>query len=121
MKSAGEPKFSLHTILPLPILYGMYCNKGWSKGNTVLRNSVCDEERGWGAQTKEVFANNSIDSGTKASNKTNILYRPNRDQGIGLNGSIKKRNRCGVDTQGGIDTENGGCHLARSNHFSFLF
>ena len=57
----------LYTILPLPILNGMYCNKGWSGGNTVLRNSVGDEGGWWGAQTKGVFANSSIDSCTKAS------------------------------------------------------
>ena len=33
----------LYSILPLPILYGMYCNKGWSRGNAVLHNSVGDE------------------------------------------------------------------------------
>jgi len=32
----------LYTRLPCPILYGMYCNKGWSGRNTVLRNSVGD-------------------------------------------------------------------------------
>ena len=57
----------LYTILPLPILCGMYCNKGWSGGNTVLRNGVGDEGRGWGAQTKQVFANNNIDSCIMAS------------------------------------------------------
>jgi len=62
------PSICLHTILPLPTLYGMYCNKGWSGGNTVLCNSVSDAGRGVGCQTKEVFANNSIDSRTKASN-----------------------------------------------------
>ena len=29
----------------------MYCNKEWSGGNTLLRNSVGDEGRGGGAQT----------------------------------------------------------------------
>ena len=29
-------------ILPFLILYGMYCNKGGSGGNTILRNSVGD-------------------------------------------------------------------------------
>ena len=67
------PPFRLYTILSLPKLYGMYCNKGWSGGNTVLRNSVGDEGRGWGAQTKEVFANNRIDSCTKASSQTILL------------------------------------------------
>jgi len=57
----------LYTILPLPILYGVYCNTRWSGGKTVLRNSVVDEGGGCGAQTKGVFANNSIDSCRKAS------------------------------------------------------
>jgi len=35
--------------------------KGWSGGNTTLSNSVGDEGGG-GAQTKGVFANNSIGS-----------------------------------------------------------
>jgi len=58
----------IYTILPLPVLYRMYCNTGWSGGNTILRNGVGDEEGGWGAQTRGVFANNSIDSCTMASN-----------------------------------------------------
>jgi len=34
---------SLYTILPLPILYGMNCNKKGSGGDTnILRNSVGD-------------------------------------------------------------------------------
>jgi len=37
------PHIGLYTILPFPILYGMYGSKGWSGGNTVLRNSVGDE------------------------------------------------------------------------------
>jgi len=65
-------ELGLYTILPLAILYGRYCNKGWSELNTILRNSVGDEEGG-GAQTTGVFANHSIDSCTQASNKTNIL------------------------------------------------
>ena len=39
----------------------MYCDKGWSGGNTISRNSVGDEGGEWGAQPKGVFANNSID------------------------------------------------------------
>jgi len=62
----------LYTILPLPILYGKYRNKGWLGGNTVLRNSVGSEGMEW-AQTRGVFANISVDSCTTASNKTNIL------------------------------------------------
>jgi len=38
-------------ILPLPILHGMHCNKGWSGANTVLRNRVGDEGGEWGVQT----------------------------------------------------------------------
>ena len=57
--------FGLYTIFPSPILYGMYCNTGWSGENTILRNSMGDEGGG-GAQTRGVFANNSIDSCTKA-------------------------------------------------------
>ena len=38
-----------------------------SRGNNTLRNSVCDEGRKWGAQTKVVFAKNIIDSCTYAS------------------------------------------------------
>ena len=52
-------RVSLYTILPLPISYGMYCNTGWSGGNTILRNSVGDAGR-VGAQTRELFATNSI-------------------------------------------------------------
>jgi len=55
-------EFGLYTILPLPIVYGMYCNQGWPGGNTVLRNSVGDEGAKCGAQTMGVFANNIIDS-----------------------------------------------------------
>jgi len=58
--AAGGVRVGLHTLLPLPILYGIYYNnKGWCWGNTVLRNSVGDEG-GWGAQTKGVFANSRI-------------------------------------------------------------
>jgi len=42
----------------------MYYKKGWPGGNIVLRNSVGDEGEEWGAQTKGVFASNSIDSCT---------------------------------------------------------
>jgi len=54
--------FGLYTILPSPILYGMYCDTGWPGENTILRNSVGGEGERWGAQTRGVFANNSIDS-----------------------------------------------------------
>jgi len=54
-------------LLPLPLVYGMYCNKGWSGGNTVLRTSVGDGGGVRGAQTKGVFAKHSIDSSAKAS------------------------------------------------------
>jgi len=42
----------LYTILPLPTVYGMYRNKGWSGGTTVLRNSVGDEGGGVGCPHK---------------------------------------------------------------------
>jgi len=42
-------------------------------GKLYLRNSVGNEGGEWGAQTKGVFGNNSIDSCTKASRLTNIL------------------------------------------------
>ena len=71
--SRKAPPLGLYTILPVPILYGTYCNTGWSGGSTVLRNSVGDEGGEWGAQPKGVFAGDSIDSCTKASNYTNIL------------------------------------------------
>jgi len=29
------PELGLYTILPLPILYGMYCDKGWPGGATL--------------------------------------------------------------------------------------
>jgi len=57
----------LYTILPLTILYGIYCNKGWSRANTILRNSVCDAGGKRGAQTKVVFVKTIIDSCTQAS------------------------------------------------------
>jgi len=63
----AESGLGLYTILPLPILYGMYCNKGWLGENTVLRNRVGDEGGEWGAYTKGVFANNDLHSCTKAS------------------------------------------------------
>jgi len=50
------PLGGLHTILPLPILYGKYCKEGRG-GNTILRNSVGDE--GGGGQKRGVFANKS--------------------------------------------------------------
>ena len=42
-------EFSLCTILPLPVLYGVYSNNGGSRGNIILRNSVGDDGAGWGA------------------------------------------------------------------------
>jgi len=51
-KRRAMSRLCLHRILPLPILYEMYCNKGWSGGNTVLRNSVGDEGGGVGCQNK---------------------------------------------------------------------
>jgi len=36
----GGLQVGLYTISPFPILYGMYCNKGWSGRNTALRNRV---------------------------------------------------------------------------------
>jgi len=66
------PSGGLYTRLALPILYGKYRNKGWSGGDTMLRNGVGDEGGG-GVQTRGVFANNSVDSCTKASNKTNLF------------------------------------------------
>jgi len=57
----------LYMLLPLPILYGMYCNKEWSGGNTILRDSVGDEVGEGGCPNKGLFANHRIDSGTKAS------------------------------------------------------
>ena len=35
----------LNTILPLPILYGIYCNKRGSGGYNILRNSMGDGGR----------------------------------------------------------------------------
>ena len=47
---------SIYTALSLTILDRLYCNTGGSRGNNMLRNSECDEEGKWGAQTKVVFA-----------------------------------------------------------------
>jgi len=66
--TARGSALGLYRILPSPILHGMYCNKGWSGGNTASHNSVSDEGGEWGAQTKGVFGSNSIDSCAKASN-----------------------------------------------------
>jgi len=65
-------RFGLFTMLSLPIYYVLHCNKGWSGGNTTLRNRVGDGGGEWGAHTG-ALANNTIDSSTKASNKTIIL------------------------------------------------
>ena len=32
-----------YTILPLPILCGLYCDEGGSAGNNIVRNNVGDE------------------------------------------------------------------------------
>jgi len=63
----------LYTILPEPILYGIYCNKGGSGRDNILRNSEGDKGGKWGAQPKGVFAQNIVDSFTKALYSTNIL------------------------------------------------
>jgi len=49
-RSQGSRPFMLAfcPILPSPILYGMYCNKGWSAENTTLRKSVGGEGGGGG-------------------------------------------------------------------------
>ena len=46
------PHLGLYKIVPWPLLYGMYCNKGWSGGNTVLHKSVGDEGGEWGGVPK---------------------------------------------------------------------
>jgi len=46
---------------------GICCKKGGSRGNTTLRNRVCDEGGEWGAQTKGLFAKNCIGTCTYAS------------------------------------------------------
>jgi len=47
--NASTPSFGLYTILPLPILCGVYCNNGGSGGNNILCNSVSDDGEGLGA------------------------------------------------------------------------
>ena len=42
-------RFGLYTILPLPILCGVYCNNGGSGEHIILRNSVSDDGVEWGA------------------------------------------------------------------------
>ena len=42
--------FGVYTILPMPILCGVYCNNGGSGGTIILRNSVSDDGLGWGAE-----------------------------------------------------------------------
>jgi len=66
----------LYTILPMPIVSGIYCNNGGSGGNILLRNSVGDDGVGWGAETAGGCAKNSIDSCRKAQKQNNILYGP---------------------------------------------
>jgi len=72
-KNQTQVRVGLYTILPLNILYGIYCNKGRSRGNNILRNSVCDEGGKRGAQTKLVVAKNIIDSCTQTSKENNIF------------------------------------------------
>ena len=57
----------LHDIAITNIVWHA-CNRGWSGGNTALRNRVGDEGGEWGAQTKRVFVKNIIDPRAKASN-----------------------------------------------------
>jgi len=38
-----QTRLGFYTILPLPILYGIYCNKGGSEGYNILRNSMGGE------------------------------------------------------------------------------
>jgi len=74
VRRLGCLPFGLYTILLVPIVYGKYCNTGWSGGNTILRNGVGDVGGRVGCTHEGgVFANNSIDSFTKTSNKTNFL------------------------------------------------
>jgi len=58
----------LHDIAFTNIVWHVLKQRMVGGGNTVLRNRVGDEEGKWSAQTMGVFANNSIDSCTKASN-----------------------------------------------------
>jgi len=62
-------------ILPLPILYGVYCNKEGSGGNNVSRNRVGNKVGEWGAQPKGVFAQNMIDSCTNSLRSKNIFSK----------------------------------------------
>jgi len=39
-------QFGLYTILPWPILCGIYCNNGGSGGDIILRNRVGDDGGG---------------------------------------------------------------------------
>ena len=59
----------LYTMLPLAIVYGIYCNKGGRGGGGTIYCAIVWAMRGCegGAQTRELFANNSIDLCTKAS------------------------------------------------------
>ena len=45
-KTRCASRIGLYTRLPLPIVYGMYCNTGLLGGNTILRDSVGDKEGG---------------------------------------------------------------------------
>ena len=64
--SNDTTQIGLNMISPLPILYGLYCNKEGSGGNNILRNRVGDKGGKWGAQSKGVFAQNIIDSCPKS-------------------------------------------------------
>jgi len=46
----GRWGVGLYTILPLPLLYGIHCDKGGLGGNNILRNDVGDKGWKWGAQ-----------------------------------------------------------------------
>jgi len=42
----SKRQVGLYTILPFPILHGIYGNTGWPGDNTILRNRVGDEGGG---------------------------------------------------------------------------
>ena len=51
MAISCKRQVGLYTILPLPILCGIYCNNGGSEENSILRNRVGDAGGRGGAQT----------------------------------------------------------------------
>ena len=51
-----QAPIGLYRILPLPILYGIYCNKEGSGVNNALRNRVGDKGGTWGAYTARLLA-----------------------------------------------------------------